>query len=136
VRQQKPIVVVVGSGEGGWNKVAKDGKLSSNALNLLRDKYVCVYADTQTASGRQLLQAFGLAGSTGLVISDRSGLLQAFSHEGDLPADDLTRYLTKFSDPSHLVQTTESHAKPAPAPVYGNFPTASFQMNAQPFCPT
>ena len=90
---QKPLVVVMGSGQEGWEKVSQDGKLGKNANQLLAENYVCVYVDTTKAYGQQLAQAFELTRGPGLVISDRGGNLQLFSHQGTMSTEALTSRL-------------------------------------------
>src|SRR5262245_45752973 len=86
---KKPLAVFVGSGKAGWDKLAHDGKLSKETRQLLATKYVCLYVDTQTKSGRRLATALEIDNSLGIVISDGRGQYMAFHHEGDLASPDL-----------------------------------------------
>ena len=104
---QKPLAVVVGTGKAGWGQLVKDG-LDSRAKELLASNYVCLYADRSTDAGRKLAAALEIGGDTGLVISDRSGQTQAFSHSGELSSADLNRALERYSEPAREAQTTES----------------------------
>src|SRR5262245_13129213 len=54
----KPMAVFVGSGQEGWGKVLKDGALDPALKRLLADKYVCLYVDTETATGRAIATSF------------------------------------------------------------------------------
>ncbi|HKB40389.1 MAG TPA: hypothetical protein VKD72_28425 [Gemmataceae bacterium] len=108
--QNKPLAVFLAPGKGGWDKVTKEGRLSSEARRLLADRYVCVHIDTETERGRQLARDFDVSGKVGLVISDRTCKLQAFSHEGTLPSADLRSYLERYSAPGRVTETTETHA--------------------------
>jgi hypothetical protein len=47
----------------------------------------------------------------GLVISDRSGKIQAYHHDGGLAASDLAAKLERFADPDLEVQSTESNVR-------------------------
>ena len=96
-------------GKGGWDKLTKEGNLGKEARRLLAERYVCVHVDTDTERGRQLARDFELSGGVGLVISDRTGQLQAFRHEGTLPGDDLKSYLERYSTADRVTQTTETH---------------------------
>lgn len=134
-RLQKPLAVVVGSGAEGWTRLAREGKFDSSVNKLLADGFVRVYIDVNTESGRKLADAFGLSSKCGLVISDRTGDLQAFWHNGDLTLSDLNRLLNKYGSTSFVVRTTETYAPAAPlADAYVQ--PASYQNYYQPACHT
>ncbi len=105
---KKPLAVVLGSGEAGYDQLDRDGKLTTEAKGLLASKYVCVYVNTDTAEGHRLAKAFEMPNGHGIVISDRNGDLQAFRHEGDLSNATLVRSLERFADPQREVVTTET----------------------------
>jgi hypothetical protein len=105
-RVKKPLVVVLGAGEDGWKKLGKEGELPSEAHRILASDYVCVHIDTATENGKRLANRFGMTSGLGIIISDRTGDLQAFRHEGDLADDALVSYLKRFSDPNLVVRTT------------------------------
>ncbi|MBY0525027.1 MAG: hypothetical protein K2R98_16600 [Gemmataceae bacterium] len=124
---KKPMAVFVGTGKNGWTKVARDGKLGKEMERVLTEKYVPVYIDSSTDAGKRLSSALGLESGLGLVISDSSGQLMAFHHEGDLFNSTLSTYLTRFSDPDRVVNQTVTNPGPgghgaAPAPYYGPVP--------------
>jgi len=106
--QSKPLAVVLAPGKGGWDKLTKEGNLGKEARRLLAERYVCVHVDTDTERGRQLASDFDLSGGVGLIVSDRTGQLQAFRHEGTLPGDDLKSYLERYSASGRVAQTTET----------------------------
>ena len=121
--QQKPLAVFVGTGETGWDDLSKDGSLGRGANELLAAHYVCVYLDTKKDEGRRLAKAFAITEGPGLVVSDRTGKLQAFHHDGELNATDLEKVLRRYSDPERVASTTETREdleRPARAaqPVY------------------
>src|SRR4051812_30165651 len=117
-KSKKPLAVFFGSGNVNWRQLTREGKPDAEIVKLLSDQYVRVYVNGDTADGRNLAQAFGLIGTRGLVISDRTGDLQAFRFDGDLAAEDLARHLARYGSPAHVVSTTEGNvAPPAPAPV-------------------
>jgi hypothetical protein len=68
-----------------------------------------VYVDTTQAAGQRLAGAFEIPSGLGLVISDFSGAIQAFHHEGDLPEPELDRYLRRYTDAERPVRTTETN---------------------------
>jgi hypothetical protein len=104
--ESKPLAVFFGSGQGGYAQVSRDGQLAEAVQKTLGDSYVCMYVDTNTAAGKKLASAFAMSSTTGLVLSDRTGKVQAFYHEGDLSTTDLSRWLTRFADPNIEVRTT------------------------------
>ena len=130
VRVQKPLAVFVGTGADGWKQLLREGNLDAELRKTLVDRYVPVYINQDTDDGKQMAELFGLSGKHGLIISDRSGGAMAFRHDGDLTAKDLARHLTRFSDPDHVVTTTEyGGGAPAPAPA----PTSAGVIYQNPF---
>ena len=121
-KEQKPLVVVIGSGVTGYNELTREGVLQDEARRLLTNQYVCLYLDTLTPAGSRQARAFHV-GDLGIVISDRSGALQAFRHEGDLSNRALVTYLQRYADPTRVLQTTESN--PANHSSYYSPPTTA-----------
>ena len=115
--QQKPLAVFIGTGESGWHDVSKDGGLGTEVSELLASHYVCVYLDTNKKEARRLANSFAIADGVGLVLSDRSGKLQAFRHEGELGAAELRNYLRRYADPERVAVTTETTEDLQPRPV-------------------
>jgi len=113
--RQKPLAVFIGSGVSGWEKVSKDGQFDAKVFQLLKDKYVCVYVDTDTETGKKLAQVFAVD-RKGLVISDKTGNTQAFHHSGDLSKDMLAKAVERYADVAQA-NSTESVATLAPPPV-------------------
>jgi hypothetical protein len=103
---QKPLAVFIGSGANGYEKVSREGSLSPDVLKMLEDSYLCVYVDTSTPVGQKLASEFGMTNGKGLVLSDRTGDKQAFSHSGDLSAADLNTWVKHFADPNVAIRTT------------------------------
>ena len=93
----------------------REGQADAGVQKLLAERYVRVYLDADTEAGRQLAATLGVSGQHGLVISDRSGGVMAFRHDGDLPAQDLARRLEKYADPDLTVKTTETVCAAGPA---------------------
>ena len=105
---QKPLAVFVGSGANGWHQVTKEGKLAKESAQILADGYVCVYVDAEQPWGKRLASALELPNGLGLIISDRSGAVQAYYHAGDLANEDLAQHLQRYSDTERVVRTTET----------------------------
>src|SRR5215469_9255547 len=93
--QNRPLAVFLSPGKEGWGKRATEGDGGKEVRRLLADRYVCVAIDTSTEAGRQLASAFEMPEGKGIVLSDRSGDLQAFRHEGELRNGDLSQYLER-----------------------------------------
>jgi hypothetical protein len=131
--EKKPLAVFIGNGSAGYGKVCRDGKLSADVEKCLADHYVCVYVDASTPEGRKLAQDFGITQGTGLVLSDRTGQLQAFFHDGTLTDADMVRNMTRFADPNVAVKTTatvytsQTSMYPPEGGLPGYPPTGGFQ---------
>ena len=110
-KEQKPLAVFIGSGKTGWGQVSREGRLDPEIKKLLVDHFVCLYVNTDEASGKRLASAFELQGP-GVVISTHTGQQQAFRHEGHLENQDLARYLRRYADPGLDLQYTETAAVP------------------------
>jgi hypothetical protein len=108
-REKKPLAVFLAPGKGSWDKIGRDGGLGEEARRLLAQNYVCVHVDTGKTEGQRLAEAFEMPEGLGIVVSDRTGDLQAFRHEGDLANRDLARYLQRYADPDRVVRATESN---------------------------
>jgi hypothetical protein len=107
---RKPLAVFVGSGPGGYQALTKEGELSDSVNKVLKESYVCVYLDTDTPSHAELIKQLAVTKGRGLVISDRSGGVQAFHHDGQMPTSDLSEQLQHFADLKVEVTTTVSNA--------------------------
>jgi hypothetical protein len=122
-QEGKPLAVFVGSGWQGYTQLSRERRLSPQTQRLLAANYVCMYADTKSHTGRGLANELAIRQERGVVLSDRTGALQAFYHDGDLDDADLNRYLRRFADPNLVVQRTVtnptepgSYSLPSPAP--------------------
>jgi hypothetical protein len=115
----KPLAVFVGSAKSGWGDVVRDG--TDAAVNrLLAQKFVCVFIDTDSASGKAMATQFEVA-SRGLIISDKTASSQAYSLSGTLTRAELVQTLEKYSDKD--VKATETVVREAPPrPVYYQLP--------------
>jgi hypothetical protein len=109
--QEKPLAVFIGSGTTGWDQVTREGSLGKKAGKLLAANYVCLYVNTREEAGQRLASALDISTGPGLVISNHTGALQAFRHEGDLSKQDLEAYLRRFADPDRAVTQTETRGQ-------------------------
>jgi hypothetical protein len=132
--QNKPLAVFLSPGKENWGKRAMEGEQGKEVRRLLASHYVCVSINTSTEAGRRLAEAFEMAGGKGIILSDRSGAVQAFRHEGELTNGDLGRYLARHSTTDRATTTetvttarTSNYYDPAPTtqgwtqPSYGYF---------------
>jgi hypothetical protein len=92
----KPMAVFVGSGKAGWEGAVRDG-FDPAISKLLAEKFVCLYVDASTIQGQKLASAFQV-GNRGVVLSDRTGLTQAYSATGTISRTELNRALVVYSD--------------------------------------
>lgn len=109
----KPMAVFVGSGKAGWESAVRDG-FDPAVSKLLAQKFVCLYVDASTAKGRTLASAFQV-GDQGVVLSDRTGLTQAYSASGMVSRAELSRALVTYAD----VQVAQKTDAPKGAPPSG-----------------
>ena len=101
---KKPMAVFIGHGKTGHTALVTDG-LGESEAKALSTSYVCLYVDADTETGKKLATTFEL--TEGVVISDRTGGLQAVRHEGPVSKSELNDYLTRYSEPARVVTTTE-----------------------------
>jgi hypothetical protein len=64
--QGKPMAVFIARGDNGYGRVVSDGAIPAEAGRLLRDSFVCVYVNVDTADGKSL--AGQMAVTEGLVM--------------------------------------------------------------------
>jgi hypothetical protein len=107
-QERKPLAVFIGRGPNGWDSLSKEGELDPAAEKLLAEHYVRVYLDLAKPEGRRLAAAFDMNDGPGVVLSDFSGELQAFRHQGSLSNSDLEQKLRKYADPDRTVVRTET----------------------------
>ena len=115
-KEKKPVAVFFGSGNEGWHRVSRAGELDADVNRILAEDYICLYVNTDDLDARELAAAFDIADGPGIVISSRSGQLQAFRHEGNLENEDLASYLRRSADPRRAVQFTETTQRPEIGP--------------------
>ena len=104
--EKKPLAVFVGNGEGGFHKLSQEGQLNNTIKKTLANHYVCVYLDSGSQSQQALIKALAITKGQGLVLSDRTGGLQAFHHDGTLSTAELSKQLSHFAASEVEVRTT------------------------------
>ncbi len=129
VAQSKPIAVFITAGSS--SQLLKDEGMGSESVKLLRDSFVPMHVDTTTAKGAELAKTFEM--KEGLVISDRSGHLQALRHGGTVSPTELQEYLAKFSATTTVATTVYQGLGAAPAAA--TIPTYSVPYYGAPKCP-
>ena len=80
VEQHKPLAVFIGRGQAGYTRLVTEGGLGTDTAKLLKQGYVSLYLDVDTAAGKQTAETFQM--TEGVVISDRTGGVMALRHEG------------------------------------------------------
>jgi hypothetical protein len=115
---QKPLVVVIGSGSAGWDDVVA---MEDDTATAVRANFVCCYIDKNTERGAQLAREFEMVDTTGVVMSDRTGELQAFRRTGKMESAELHRAALRYSDPAFVVRTTETQVPVQQANYYSNY---------------
>lgn len=110
-REHKPLVVVLCTctGEAAWNGITSEGGLNAESLKVLRDSYVCVYVDTDSDKGRRLAADFELTNGPAIIISDKSGDVQAYRHDGAQTPSALAEVFKRYANPDRVVTTTDSN---------------------------
>ncbi|MCI0376107.1 MAG: hypothetical protein L0215_00730 [Gemmataceae bacterium] len=108
-QEKKPLAVFVSS--GGHRKLVQDGRWPKALKDTLASKYICVCLDNEKTGDRELIRALAISTGQGLVISDRTGNLQAFHHDGAITPADLARHLQTFAEPGAQVRTTTTNGQ-------------------------
>src|SRR4051812_1878044 len=57
---KKPLVMVLGTSEKGYEKLVREGSIQAEANKSLADNFVCVYIDTTTEAGKKWATAFAM----------------------------------------------------------------------------
>lgn len=108
-KQGRPVAVFVGTGPQGQAALVKEGQFSAETLQILAQKYVCLYLDRAQPGNERLISDLGIS-KTGLVISDRTGEFQAFHHDGTVPLVELNQQLQRFALQGPNISRTVSNA--------------------------
>jgi hypothetical protein len=129
--EQKPLAVFVGKGLGGYQQLTREGVLDATIKKVLADHYVCVYLDAGFRSQEGLIKALAVTKGNGLVLSDKTGNLQAFHYDGQIAASELARQLEYFAQPTVEVRATVSNTTPR----VSYYPTGSFTPRQPAYAP-
>ena len=115
---RKPIAVFIT--KGSQAQLTKGEGLSADAAKLIKDGYVALHVDTTTEAGRKLAKSFEL--DEGLIISDKTGGVQALRHAGTVTPTELNGYLAKYAGTEPVtttdIRTTGMAAQPVYQPQY------------------
>jgi hypothetical protein len=121
----KPMAVFIGHGPDQLRKLQSDGSISAEAGKLLARSYICVYLDSDAASGKDLVGRFEI--NEGLIISSPGGNLQAYRHNGAVSGADLTKSLTQFAGAGQPSTTVTAGAPVVRrASPYYTYPSSNF----------
>jgi hypothetical protein len=101
----KPLVIFIGSGPAGWQKLTEERGLTRRSRQLLAEGYVCVYVDQASVEGKKLAEAFEVSSGTGLIVSSRDGDAQAFWYRGTMSQGELEETLQKYTSVTTVRQT-------------------------------
>src|SRR5947209_2862460 len=115
-RENKPLVVVIGSGKTDWAKLAKPAEQDDTINQTLRSSYVCLFVDIDTTEGQQMARSFEMSGP-GVVISNRSGDVQAYRKTGEVPAGELAKELVNHTDDAYVVRKLSPPPEPVAVPM-------------------
>ena len=129
----KPMAVLIGHGNT-FAKLMSDASLPPATAQLLRDKYVCVSVDVDTAKGMELARQFQLA--DGLVISSAGGTYQALRQPGAVSQTDLTKYAAAYADAAATPTTTVTAGAPVVTSTSGYTPAAPYTVYPAGFAPS
>ncbi len=110
---RKPIAVFIT--KGSQTQLTQGAGLGE-AAQILKDGYVALHIDTTTERGQALAKSFEL--SEGLIISDKTGGVQALRHAGTVSATELSGYLAKYAGAA-AVTTTDYRSTGMAAPAVG-----------------
>jgi len=121
----KPMAVFIGHGADNYKKMLLEGTIPADAAKVLATSYVCMYLDSDAASGKELAGRFEIA--EGLIISSPGGNLQAYRHNGVVSGTDLTKSLTQFAGAGQPSTTVNAGAPVVRyASPYNAIPSANY----------
>ena len=111
--------------------MTQEGQLSDSVKKILAESYVCVYLDSGSTRHAALIASLAVATGKGLVLSDRSGAIQAFHHDGRMAEAELAKQLQHFAQPNLKIDTTLTNA----SPTISNNPAASSNLRQANYAP-
>ena len=125
---RKPIAVFIT--KGSQTQLTKGEGLSADAAKLLKDGYVALHVDTTTESGRKLAASFDM--TEGLIISDKTGGVQALRHAGTVTPTELNGYLAKYAGTQPVMTTDYRTTGMAAQPVVSSPYVPAYRTYAPP----
>jgi hypothetical protein len=120
VAQQKPLVVVIHT--GGASQLFQGPTVPLEAVAAVRQNYVGLSVDPSTPEGSHLANLFRM--QEGVVISDKTGAVQALRYEGSVTVPQVAPYLTRYAGMTQPPAQTEYVYRQvsAPIPSYNAYP--------------
>jgi hypothetical protein len=115
---KKPMAIFIAPGPAGAKQAITEGALTDTLQKVLATKYVCVYLDTNNSTHQSLIEALRIRGGFGVVVSDHTGGLMAFHHDGKISQANLQSHLDYFADSAVQVKTTISNTTNTARPSY------------------
>jgi len=107
--ERKPMAVFIGHGAETFKRMLTDGTISQDAAKVLNSSYVCLYLDTDTATGKDLAGRFDM--KEGVVISSPGGSLQAYRYAGTVPATTLNSQVAYYASAGQPKTTVAAGAE-------------------------
>jgi predicted transcriptional regulator len=134
IKEQKPMAVVIGQGESGWDKLFSDSDFATTVSAEQRNAYVWVYLDLSQDAGKKMAANFELTKGPALVLSDRGGNLQAYRRAGAIEASAIRKVLNTYAEANRVIKNTEEAGEIAPKVYQSNYqPWQSTCPNCRPF---
>jgi hypothetical protein len=125
LEERKPMAVFIGRGADTFKRMLTDGAISADAAKVLTASYICLYVDTDTASGKELAGRFDM--NIGVVISGPGGNLQAYRHTGAVPGEALTKELAHYASAGQPATTVTAGAAASPRYISGGCASGNCQ---------
>jgi hypothetical protein len=125
LEERKPMAVFIGRGAETFKQMITDGSISADAAKVLTTSYICLYLNTETASGKELAGRFDM--TIGVVISGPGGNLQAYRHSGAVSGETLTKELTHYASAGQPATTVTAGADASPRYISGGCPNGNCQ---------
>jgi putative thioredoxin len=99
IAADRPLLVLLCDSSSPYSTwIPHDTFLSDKVERTLRERYVRLFIDTETESGRKLASQFEVERGPHWVIMDRSGRWQVYYQSGNLYESELAGVLARFSD--------------------------------------
>jgi hypothetical protein len=126
IEERKPMAVFIGRGTETFKRMIADGSISADAAKVLAASYICLYLDTDTASGKELAGRFDM--NIGVVISGPGGSLQAYRHSGAVSGETLAKELSHYASAGQPATTVSAGAEASPRYISGGCANGNCQF--------